>query len=128
MYNFLITWGMVIGTVILNSFGALAIKYKINQFGPVEFTPLSKLFSYFLTLLSSPLIIAGVFSIFGSAFLWMIALSRMDISLAYPVSVGLNFLIVISLGVILYSEPLNSSKIIAIGLILFSIVLLYKNP
>ena len=56
----------------------------------------------------------------------MMALSRLQISLAYPVAVGLNFGIVVTAGLILLREPLSLEKIIGITLIFVSIILLSK--
>lgn len=124
--KFLLSWGMVLGYVLLNSFGAIVIKYKINKMGEIQYNSFKLIISYFIELLRSPLIICGVLSIFLSAFLWMIALSRLQISLAYPVAVGLNFIIVVSIALIFLREQLPVDKMAAILLILISIIILSR--
>jgi len=126
MNKFLLSWGMVFAYVIFNSFGALIIKHEINKFGEVQFHSFRLIVGYFFALLKSPLILCGILSIFLSAFVWMMALSRLQISLAYPVAVGLNFGIVVTAGLILLREPLSLEKIIGITLIFVSIILLSK--
>lgn len=122
--KFVLTWGMVILYVLLNSYGALMLKYKINQIGSVPFDSILNTIKYFFVLLKSPLAFSAVIAIFLSAFVWMSALSRMEISLAYPFAVGLNFLIVVLIGVLFFSESLTASKVAGIILILISIYLL----
>jgi len=117
---------MVIGYVVLNSFGALIIKYKINAIGEVQLGSLKSFVNYFMELLKSPLIICGILSIFISAFVWMTALSRLQISLAYPVAVGLNFFVVVTVALIFLKEQLSVEKVIGIVLIFISIYLLTR--
>lgn len=124
MNKFFLSWGMVIGYVVLNSFGALIIKYKINAIGEVQLGSLKSIINYFIELLKSPLIICGILSIFISAFFWMTALSRLQISLAYPVAVGLNFFVVVTVALIFFGEQLSVGKVIGIVLIFISIFLL----
>ena len=124
MNKFFLSWGMVIGYVVLNSFGALIIKYKINAIGEVQLGSLKSIINYFIELLKSPLIICGILSIFISAFAWMTALSRLQISLAYPVAVGLNFFVVVTVALIFFGEQLSVGKVIGIVLIFISIFLL----
>ena len=126
MNKFLMSWGMVIGYVVLNSFGALIIKYKINAIGEVQLGSLKSIVNYFIELLKSPLIICGILSIFISAFVWMTALSRLQISLAYPVAVGLNFFIVVTVALVFLKEQLSVEKVIGIVLIFVSIYLLTR--
>jgi multidrug transporter EmrE-like cation transporter len=126
MNKFFLSWGMVLGYVVLNSFGALVIKYKIDAIGEVQLGSVKSFFNYFIELLKSPLIICGILSIFISAFVWMTALSRLQISLAYPVAVGLNFLIVVTVALIFLKEHLSVEKVIGIVLIFISIFLLTR--
>lgn len=122
----IVNWLMVLGYVILNSFGALAIKSGLNRLGEIKLESAKSILFYFIELFKSPLPIIGFFSIFLSAFIWMAALSRMEISTAYPAATALNFLVVVIIGLILFAETLDISKIIAIIFILISIFLLSK--
>ena len=122
----IINWLLVLGYVILNSFGALAIKSSLNKLGAIKFKSFSSVLFFFMELFKSPLALIGFFAIFISAFTWMAALSRMEISLAYPAATSLNFLIVVTIGLFLFSETLTLNKIIGIILILISLFLLSK--
>ena len=126
MKRILLTWGMVLGYVVLNAYGALMLKYKINQMGAVSFKSFRELLIYFYTLLKSPLSVSAVIAIFASAFVWMAALSRMEISVAYPAAVGLNFFIVVFLGIYFFNETITLFKIIGIVLIFLSMFFLSK--
>jgi len=126
MSKLLWSWGMVLGYVVFNSLGALIIKYEINKMGEIRFRSFRFVTSYFTELIKSPLIICGILSIFISAFLWMMALSRLQISIAYPVAVGLNFMVVVTIALLFLGEQLTLGKIIGIILIFVSIFLLTR--
>lgn len=124
--KFLLSWGMVLAYIVFNSFGALIIKYKINEMGTIQLSSFRFVIKYFFELIKSPLIICGIFSIFISAFVWMVALSRLQISIAYPVAVGLNFIVVVTVALIFFKEHLSAEKIIGIVLILISVFLISR--
>lgn len=124
--KFLLSWGMVLAYIVFNSFGALIIKYKINEMGTIQFSSFRFVIKYFYELIKSPLIICGIFSIFISAFVWMVALSRLQISIAYPVAVGLNFIVVVTVALIFFKEHLSAEKIIGIVLIFISVFLISR--
>lgn len=124
--KFLLSWGMVLAYIVFNSFGALIIKYKINEMGTIQLSSFRFVIKYFYELIKSPLIICGIFSIFISAFVWMVALSRLQISIAYPVAVGLNFIVVVTVALIFFKEHLSVEKIIGIVLIFISVFLISR--
>ena len=124
--KFLLSWGMVLAYIVFNSVGALIIKYKINEMGTIQLSSFRFVIKYFYELVKSPLIICGIFSIFISAFVWMVALSRLQISIAYPVAVGLNFIVVVTVALIFFKEHLSVEKIIGIVLIFISVFLISR--
>ena len=123
----LLSWGMVGAYVILNSFGALAIKQAVHHIGMAQASSLKDVVSFFAATFVSPLVLPGLFAIGLSACAWIIALSRMELSIAYPVAVALNCLIVVSAGLALYGETLSLNKLVGIGLLLSSIILLFRS-
>lgn len=118
MAKFILTWGMIVCYVILNSAGALLIKHKLINMGPVAFDHYSTVCRYFVRLLTSFEGIVGFACIFGSAFAWMVALSKMELSVAYPIAVGFNFLVVVSLSIALHGEILTVKQVIGVIFVL----------
>jgi len=123
----LLSWGMVGAYVVLNSFGALAIKQTVHRIGMADATSMKAMVSFFTATFLSPLVLLGLFAIGLSACAWIVALSRMELSIAYPVAVALNCLIVVSMGLAVYGEALNWSKLTGIGLLFCSLVLLFRG-
>jgi multidrug transporter EmrE-like cation transporter len=90
-------------------------------------TSVKAMASFFAVMFLSPLVLVGLFAIGLSACAWIVALSRMELSIAYPVAVALNCLIVVSMGVTMYGEALNWSKLAGIGLLFLGLVLLFHG-
>ena len=121
MLKLILTWGMVILYVVFNASGALLIKHKMLKMKPMSFDHSHSVFQYFFQLLTSVEGIVGLTFIFGSAFAWMIALSKMELSLAYPIAVGLNFLLVLVFSYLLHGEILTTKQAVGVALILAGI-------
>jgi multidrug transporter EmrE-like cation transporter len=123
----LMSWGMVAAYVLLNSFGALAIKHEVHRIGAADATSVTSVVRFFTATLLSPPVLVALFAIGLSACAWIIALSRMQLSTAYPVAVALNCLIVVSTGFTVYGEPLGYGKLAALGLLFTSLALLFRS-
>lgn len=127
MTQFVMTWGMVIAYALLNAFGALILKAYVNHLGPIPFDQWDSTARYFAKLLLSPGVLVGLAAIFLSAGVWIAALSRLDLSLAYPVAVGLNFLFVLGFACLFFREPLTWNKVIGVFGILISLYFLFRK-
>ena len=122
-----LSWALVGAYVLLNSLGALAIKHAIHRAGTPGAGSIDAAAGFLASMLLSPLVLAGLVAIGLSACAWILALARMELSIAYPVAVALNCLIVVSAGVAVYGETLNASKLAGIGLLFLGLVLLFRG-
>lgn len=127
MKELFLSWGMLVISVAFNAFGVFVVKAKLNELGSIKVDTFEACLKYFLTLLQYPLVIFGVVLFFLSPFLFTIALSRMQIAIAYPAQIGLNFLFLIVLAVLFLGEKITMFKILGIGLILLGIYFLNKG-
>ena len=126
MKDFMMSWGMISIGVLMNVFGIYAVKAKMNALGSVELNSIGAVLCYFIALAKSPMALAGAVLVMADPIPYAIALSRMELSVAYPVSIALNFLIVLPLSVVFLGEAMNAYKLTGIGLIILSIYFLYK--
>ena len=127
MPTFFLTWGLLVISVIFNVVGVFVIKLKLNEFGAVKVDSLKSIVGYFFVLLKSPLVVTGVFLFFLSPFLFAVALSRMEISVAYPVQVALNFIFLIFLAFFVLGEQMTVYKIVGIVLTIIAVYFLNKT-
>jgi len=122
--RFLLTWGLVGLSAAANSYGAFIIKLNLNRQGPVPVGSPIRAALYFLRLLRSPLVVSGVAAFTLAPFLFSIALSRMDLSVAQPAFVGLNFGVLVVLACLVLKERLTARKVTGIAAIVIALVLI----
>ena len=108
---FLLGWGMILVYVILNSFGTFQFKTQIQKLGSFS------LFSYFFSLFSSYQTWIGLISISIATGAWILALAHLELSKAYPVAIGFNLLVIVSISSVSFHEPITFSKCIGTVLI-----------
>lgn len=66
----------------------------MNEVGRISGELLSQPFYTLFKMFSNLLVLVGLFFYFVSAVIWMIVLSRVDLSFAYPI-IGINFVLVL---------------------------------
>ncbi len=116
--------GLILIAVVFSVSGQLLLKAGANKVGRIEASalknPLQIVFSFF----KSPLIIFGLLLFLISAFLWIIALTRVDLSFAYPL-VGTSYVLILLFSRIFLGEDVNilrwfGALLVALGVVLIS--------
>jgi multidrug transporter EmrE-like cation transporter len=124
--DFFLSWGMLVIGVIMNIFGTSVIKLKMNLLGRIDFDSLFGFCGYFVSLAKHPAALLGIIAVLAAPVPLAIALSRMELSVAYPVATALNFLVLIPFSIAILGETFTVTKLLAVGLIAVSVYLLYK--
>ena len=107
----------ILGTVLFTVYGQLIIKWRIVNYTTLPNSLKDKLLFLF-QLLFDPYIFSGLFSAFIASLFWMAAMTKLDLSHAYPIVLG-GLAILTSAGAILFfKEPLTVYKIIGTMLII----------
>jgi multidrug transporter EmrE-like cation transporter len=117
--NFLI----VILGVSLNAAGQLFLKSGANIIGPI--TSNSNIATT-LALSLNIYIVLGLLCYVFSISAWIIALTRVDVSIAYPM-LSLGYIIVTIAAWFLFNEPISTIKILSLCIIIFGIILLANS-
>ncbi|MBA7575534.1 4-amino-4-deoxy-L-arabinose-phosphoundecaprenol flippase subunit ArnE [subsurface metagenome] len=104
--------------------GQILLKIGINNIGIVDFSNLGALRQLFFGVIKSPLVISGLFLYVISAAIWMVVLSTVDLSFAYPF-IGFTYVMVLVLSKFILKEDVNPIRwagalIITIGVIVIS--------
>lgn len=119
-------WTMVLFFVVLNVFGAFVLKNEIYKLGSWNFSSLRTFLIFFIKFVSSGKIITAMGALFGSTIAWSIALANLELSRAYPVGVGLNFLIIMISSIFFFGECLTIYKLFGGFFVLLGVVFLLK--
>ena len=119
-------WGMVFTYVVFNSLGAFLIKSEVQKLGAWNFTSLKSVVSFFLVFFSSWITWLALFSIGTATMAWIIALTHLEISKAYPVAIGTNLVVLLGISLFKFQEPLTFIKALGTFLIFAGIVILVR--
>ncbi len=103
--------------VLLSSAAQIAMKRGMGSPGGGD---LASTYGHALT---SPLVWLGLALYGTSAVLWLWVLSRLHVSLAYPL-VSLGFVVTLVVGVVWLDEPFSWLRVFACGLIVAGVALL----
>lgn len=126
MKNFILSWGFLILAAFLDSFTLFAVKWRSNMIGQFEPGGFSDMKNYMLTFFNHPMLWVGILTFAIGLVLGYIAVTRMDVTVSYPASVGLHIIIIFLFGVFLLNESVSAFKMLAVFMIMIGIWLLSK--
>ncbi len=104
--------------------GQILLKIGMDRIGAIDLRGLGSVITLFAGVIRSPLVLVGLFMYVISAGLWLIVLSSVDLSFAYPF-IGLTYVFVLFLSRFVLKEDVNpirwaGAAIITIGVIVLS--------
>jgi len=102
-------------TVLLTVCGQLVIKWQVDKAGEFPGSSRDRL-TYLAELLVNPWVVGSLVAAFVAALSWFVALSRLELSHAYPF-VGASFALVLVLSALVFGERLTWPKIVGTFLI-----------
>lgn len=102
-------------TILLTVYGQVAIKWQVDLVGSLPDEAHGKI-NFLITLLLNPWIISALVAAFLASLCWMAAMTKFELSHAYPF-MSLNFVFVLLLSGWLLNEPISLPKIMGISLI-----------
>ena len=118
-------WSMVAMTIVLTSYGQLVIKWQANLFRPATEGLLSRLPGV-VQLLLQPWVISAFVAAFAASLCWMLAVSRLELSKAYPF-MALNFLLVCIAAVPLFGESFTVARGIGLATVVLGLIILSQG-
>lgn len=111
---------LVFGTVAFTVYGQLITKQQVAQLSRVP-PGLAAAWYFAQQIVTRPLLLSGFVAAFLAALCWMGALTRFELSYAYPF-MSLNFVLVLALSVPCFGETLTAAKLVGLGLIILGVV------
>lgn len=112
-------------TVLLTIYGQLILKWRLDFFGEFPKGSLKLIFNYFLNVLIDPYVISSFLAAFLASLTWIAALTKFEISFAYPF-MSLSFVGVLIFSMLFLGETASANKIIGLILIIAGILVIYK--
>jgi drug/metabolite transporter (DMT)-like permease len=104
--------------------GQVLLKIGLNKIGEMSINSASALGNFFISVIKSPLVVTGLFCYVISAAIWLVVLSAVDLSFAYPF-IGLTYVLILIVSKFVLKEDVNpirwaGAAIITIGVVVIS--------
>ncbi|GAB2503017.1 EamA family transporter [Lysobacter humi (ex Lee et al. 2017)] len=109
-------------TVLLTVYGQLVLKWQVTLAGAPPAGAFGKL-AFLAHLMLNPWVLSGLAAAFAASLCWMLALSKLPLSSAYPLTAS-SFILVLAFGALFLGEPLSWPKALGTGLVVLGVVVL----
>jgi multidrug transporter EmrE-like cation transporter len=120
-----IAFALVLTGVLLNACAQLLLKAGTNVVGHFEFH-LQNLIPIGMKIALQPYILGGMACYAVSLVVWIMALSRVPVSLAYPM-LSIGYVVNAVVAYYWLGEPLAMQKLLGIGFIIVGVVLVARS-
>ncbi len=120
----LVSFGLILTGVMLNAAAQILMKMGTNAVGHFEFSA-QNIVPIGWKLATEWHIVTALFCYAVSVVVWILALSRVQVSIAYPM-LSLGYVAVAFATWWLFAEPLTVTKLTGIGVIILGVVILYR--
>lgn len=118
-------FSLILGGVLLNAAAQLLLKAGMTRIGEFEFH-VTNVLPIGLQIATNIPILLGLAAYVLSVLIWMMVLSRVDVSLAYPM-VSLGYIINAFAAYLLFNEPLSALRIGGIFIILMGVFMVARS-
>ena len=120
-----IAFSLVLTGVLLNAAAQLLLKAGTNRIGEFAFS-LDNVVPIGLKVASSPFVIGGLACYGVSVVVWILALSRVPVSIAYPM-LSIGYIVNAGAAWFLFGESLTAQKLVGIGFIVVGVWLVARS-
>lgn len=120
-----IAFALILTGVILNAAGQLLLKAGTNAVGHFEFH-LDNVLPIGLKLAFNPFILSGMVAYGVSLVVWIMALSRVPVSIAYPM-LSIGYVINAFIAWHWFGEALSAQKLLGIGCIVLGVYVITRS-
>ncbi|PZP68138.1 MAG: hypothetical protein DI604_19960 [Delftia acidovorans] len=101
------------------------MRWQVSSAGPLPIDMSGKI-AYVAHLLINPWVLSGIIATFFAGVSWMLAMTKFEISYAYPF-VSLNYIFVLMAGFLIFNESVSMEKVIGSALVILGIIVLAKG-
>ena len=101
--------------------GQVLLKRGVMDIGPLSLSP-HTLLPTVGHILGSPMVMGGIVTYVAGTFFWLIVLSRVDLSYAYPFA-SLNYVFILFASWFLFHEEPSARRFIGVGIVIFGLLM-----
>lgn len=118
-------FALILLGVFLNAGAQLMLKAGMSQIGHFEFS-LANAVPIGMKVMMNPPIITGLFMYVVSVVVWLLVLSRVQVSFAYPM-LSIGYVVNAVAAFYLFGEPLTSMRMLGIFIIIAGVYLVART-
>lgn len=122
VYSFL----LVIASSLLGVTGQICLKLGMERIGTLNLSGLASGLQTAIHVITTPLVLLGLACYAMGAVVWLVVLSKLDLSLAYPL-LALNFVLVPLFGWLLLGEQMPSLRWVGVGIIFVGVTVISRT-
>lgn len=120
-----VSFSLVLAGVLLNAAAQLLLKAGTNRIGEFAFS-LENIVPVGFRIATSPFVAGGLACYVVSVVVWILALSRVPVSIAYPM-LSIGYIVNAVAAWFLFGESLTAQKLIGIGFIIVGVWLVARS-
>ncbi len=120
-----LSFGLILAGVLLNAIAQLLLKAGTNAVGHFEFTA-GNVLPVGMKLAFQPYIAAGIVCYLVSLVVWLMALSRVEVSIAYPM-LSIGYVINAIAAWYLFGEAVTPMRMLGIGIIVVGVYVVARS-
>ena len=118
-------WLLVLGAVLLGTLAQLLLKAGTTAVGPFAFSS-ANLLPVGWQLATQPLIMGGILAYGFSLIVWIMALSRVEVSIAYPM-VSIGYVLTAIAAWQFLGESLSTMRVAGISVIMAGVLIVARS-
>ena len=113
-------FAFVFGSIFFTVYGQLVVKWQVSKAGALPVS-LSEKVHFLIALILNPWIISAMAAGFAALICWLAAMTKFELSYAYPF-MSLAFVLVLILSALFLNEPITMPKVGGVLLVMAGIV------
>jgi drug/metabolite transporter (DMT)-like permease len=115
----------ILGTIIFTVYSQLVMRWQVSAAGQLP-ADLAGKAGFVIALLLNPWVLSGIVATFFAGVSWMLAMTKFEISYAYPF-VSLNYILVLFAGFLLFHEAVSVAKLAGTALVILGIIVIARG-
>jgi drug/metabolite transporter (DMT)-like permease len=114
-------------SILLGATGQVIVKHGLNTLGSISLSlSWTALRESFLRIGTNPYVLAGWLIYAGAAVLWLLALSRMDLSYAYPF-VSLSYILMLFASWMFLDEAITPMRLLGTAIVCLGVLVVART-
>ena len=120
-----VSFSLVLLGVLLNAIAQLLLKAGTNTIGHFEFSVANAL-PVAMKVATQPYILGGIVCYVVSVVVWILALSRVEVSVAYPM-LSIGYIVNAVAAYFLFGEAVSVQRLAGIGIIILGVYIVARS-